>query len=169
MSIAKGYNPQDRLFSTPATHTPRKRKALPASEVTAAVIKSSPVPMSNLEATDSLKLLTTLCPFFLRQFEVGGQDWFETPPTASNLESCEDSDIDHSSSPTKASHRLIPPPSPGSKLFGGVSIPPSSPGSKAKVDSAQEIHTRSPLRVKREAGGLRQVREIIRRELDLQE
>ncbi|ESK97565.1 hypothetical protein Moror_17565 [Moniliophthora roreri MCA 2997] len=44
---------------------------------------------------------------------------------------------------------------------------PSSPG--GKVDSAQELLTRSPKRVKKEAGGLREVREIIRRELELQD
>ncbi|KAL4081759.1 hypothetical protein V8B97DRAFT_1925018 [Scleroderma yunnanense] len=162
------------LFSAPvgptSTPTTRKRKALPASEVTAAVIKSSPVPMSALEAAESLKLLTTLCPFFLRQFEAGGQEWLETPPTASYSESCESSSDNNSSSPTKASgSRLVPPPSPGPKLFGAVNIPPLSPGAKAQVDSAQEVHTGSPRRVKREAGGLREVREIIRRELELQE
>ncbi|KAK7049650.1 hypothetical protein VNI00_005681 [Paramarasmius palmivorus] len=44
---------------------------------------------------------------------------------------------------------------------------PPSPG--GKVDSAQELLTRSPKRVKKEAGGLRDVREIIRRELELQD
>ena len=124
--------------------------------------------MSALEAMDSLRLLTTLCPFFLRQFEVAGQEWLETPPTALNLESCEDSNEHNLSSPTKASgSRLVPPPSPGSKLFGAVKMPPPSPVSEVQVDSAQEV--RSPRRVKREAGGLREVREIIRRELELQE
>jgi len=124
--------------------------------------------MSALEATESIKLLATLCPFFLTQFEVAGQEWLETPPTASNFESCEDSNEDNLSSPTKASgSRLVPPLSPGSKLFGAVKMPPSSPVSKVQVDSAQEV--RSPRRVKREAGGLREVREIIRKELELQE
>ncbi|KAE9410301.1 hypothetical protein BT96DRAFT_952954 [Gymnopus androsaceus JB14] len=45
-----------------------------------------------------------------------------------------------------------------------IGAPPASPG---RVDSAQELVTRSPKRVKREAGGLREVREIIRRELEL--
>ncbi|KAG7097123.1 hypothetical protein E1B28_004501 [Marasmius oreades] len=42
----------------------------------------------------------------------------------------------------------------------------ASPGGK---DSAQELVTRSPRRVKKEAGGLRDVREIIRRELELRD
>lgn len=36
-----------------------------------------------------------------------------------------------------------------------------------KEDSAEALVTRSPKRVKREGGGLREVREIIRRELEL--
>jgi hypothetical protein len=44
---------------------------------------------------------------------------------------------------------------------------PGSPG--AVIDSAEALVTRSPRRVKREAGGLREVREIIRRELELQD
>jgi hypothetical protein len=45
-----------------------------------------------------------------------------------------------------------------------------SPGRiKGKDESTQELVTRSPRRVKREGGGLREVREIIRKELDLQD
>ncbi|KAJ7596609.1 hypothetical protein C8J56DRAFT_291709 [Mycena floridula] len=43
----------------------------------------------------------------------------------------------------------------------------ASPLPKGKEESAQEILTRSPRRVKKEGGGLREVREIIRRELEL--
>ncbi|KAG8218785.1 hypothetical protein J3R82DRAFT_4460 [Butyriboletus roseoflavus] len=155
------------LFSSPvgstATPTTRKRKALPASEVMASVIKSSPVPMSTSEASESLKLLTTLCPFFLRPLDISGEEWFEMPPTASTSDTTE-SAKQGSSSPTKPSgSKFAPPPSPGSKLFG----PPASPGSKARMDSAEQLLTRSPRRVKREAGGIREVREIIRRELEL--
>ncbi|KAG6336343.1 hypothetical protein ID866_2738 [Astraeus odoratus] len=163
------------LFSAPGGQTPisasRKRKALPTSEVAAAVIKSSPVPMSTMEAVESLKLLTTLCPFFLRQFDVGGEEWLETPTAAALISESLASPCDHpQSSPTKASSsKLVPPLSPGSRLFGTANIPPPSPGSKARINSAEEVHTRSPRRVKREAGGLREVREIIRRELELQD
>lgn len=153
-----------RLFSSPvgSTATPavRKRKALPASEVMAAVVKSSPVPMSTSEASESLKLLTTLCPFFLKPLDINGEEWLEMPPTASTSDSTE------GSSPTKPSgSKLAPPSSPGSKLF--ASGPPASPGSKSRLDSAVQLLTRSPRRVKREAGGIRDVREIIRRELEL--
>jgi hypothetical protein len=46
---------------------------------------------------------------------------------------------------------------------------PTSPGSPVKNKSAEEVHTRSPRRVKKEVGGLRDVREIIRKELELQD
>lgn len=159
-----------RLFSSPvgstATLTTRKRKALPASEVMAAVVKSSPVPMSMSEASESLKLLTTLCPFFLRPLDINGEDWLEMPPTASTSDTTEGSAKQDCSSPTKLSgSKMDPPPSPGSKLFG--SGPPASPGSKARLNSGEQLLTRSPRRVKREARGIREVREIIRRELDL--
>jgi hypothetical protein len=50
------------------------------------------------------------------------------------------------------------------------SVAPSGPGTVGgKHESAEELVTRSPRRVKREAGGLREVREIIRRELELQD
>ncbi|EGO01803.1 hypothetical protein SERLA73DRAFT_48588 [Serpula lacrymans var. lacrymans S7.3] len=134
------------LFSAPtgSSSTPalRKRKALPNSEVESAIIKSSPVPMSTSEATESLKLLTGLCPFFLRQLEITGEEWLEMPASTPASNSTE--------SGTKG---LVPPPSPGSKV----------------KDSATELLTRSPRRVKREAGGLREVREIIRKELELQD
>ena len=156
-----------RLFSSPvgSTATPavRKRKALPASDVMAAVVKSSPVPMSTSEASESLKLLTTLCPFFLRPLDINGEEWLEMPPAASTSDSTEGSAKQDSSSPTKPSGSKMAPPSPGSKLFG----PPASPGSKLRLDSAKQLLTRSPRRVKREAGGIREVREIIRRELEL--
>ncbi|KAF8842221.1 hypothetical protein BDN67DRAFT_965972 [Paxillus ammoniavirescens] len=163
------------LFSSPVGSTTmptaRKRKALPANEVTAAIIKSSPVPMSTSEASESLKLLTTLCPFFLKPLDINGEDWLEMPPTISSSDSTENSTKQSSSSsPTKPpGSKLLPPPSPGSKLFGGGPVPPPSPGSKARLDSAEELLTRSPRRVKRQAGGLREVREIIRKELELQD
>ncbi|KAJ7699936.1 hypothetical protein B0H17DRAFT_925654 [Mycena rosella] len=125
-----------------ATPTVRKRRALPQSEVMTAVVKSSPVPLSSAEAVDSLAMLTKLCPFFLKQLTIAGEAWLEMP--ASSARSAEGE-----GNPSKK--------------------PPGSPGAGAVVDSAEALVTRSPRRVKREAGGLREVREIIRRELELQD
>ncbi|KAJ7179268.1 hypothetical protein C8R46DRAFT_1173643 [Mycena filopes] len=133
------------MFSTPAlgssvSTSPRKRRALPLSEVTASVVKSSPVPLSSAEAVDSLAMLAKLCPFFLKELTIAGEGWLEMPaPSAGSNEG---------GSPSKKSV-------PGSP--GGV------------IDSAEALLTRSPRRVKREAGGLREVREIIRKELELQD
>ncbi|KAI0080634.1 hypothetical protein K474DRAFT_147646 [Panus rudis PR-1116 ss-1] len=140
------------LFSNPvgssANPTTRKRRALPASEVESAIIKSSPVPISTAEAQESLKMLTSMCPFFLRTLNVGGEEWLEMP--APSTPSPSEASSSTASSPSKA--------------------PPSSPGRRrGKVDSAEELRTRSPRTVKREAGGLRDVRERIRRELEMHE
>ncbi|PFH52532.1 hypothetical protein AMATHDRAFT_1939 [Amanita thiersii Skay4041] len=132
------------LFSTPASGTStsttpsRKRRALPASDVSAAIIKSSPVPISVADADDSITMLVKLCPFFLRKLEISGEDWLEMPASSSAT-------VD--SSPTK---KRLAPPSPGKS-------------------SAEEILHRSPKAVKREVGGLREVREIIRREIEMQD
>ncbi|KAH9173454.1 hypothetical protein EDB89DRAFT_2113976 [Lactarius sanguifluus] len=99
------------------------------AESPSAVLKSSPVPMSAAEAQESLTILTSLCPFFLKPLDVDGQEWLEMPASAH------------------------------------TSVPGSSRG---KEDSA-EMLTRSPRRVKKEAGGLREVRERIRREIELQD
>ncbi len=88
------------------------------------------------EATESLEMLTQLCPFFLKPLTLTGEEWLEMPKSSS-------ADV-------------------GSGL-----VTPSSPGSRKIKDSAKELLTRSPKRVKREGGGLREVREIIRRELEL--
>ncbi|KAJ7047513.1 hypothetical protein C8F04DRAFT_1216821 [Mycena alexandri] len=132
------------MFSTPgigssASASPRKRRALPLSEVTSSVVKSSPIPLSSAEAVDSLVMLAKLCPFFLKQLTIGGEDWLE-----------------------------MPAPSAGSNE-GGSPSKKSGPGSPGVIDSAEALLTRSPRRVKREAGGLREVREIIRKELELQD
>ena len=141
-----------RLFSKPPTcgsSTPtRKRRALPTSDVIAAIIKSSPVPISAAEANESLAMLIKLCPFFLKQLNFSGEEWLEMPAPATNSNNPPLED-----SPTKAEQKL-----------------PLSPGRlRGKTDSAQELVHRSPRRVKREIGGLREVREIIRRELELQD
>ncbi|KAI0796544.1 hypothetical protein C8Q75DRAFT_802238 [Abortiporus biennis] len=133
------------LFSNPAGSSTkpgsRKRRTLPASDVAAAILKSSPVPISSAEAYESINLLTKLCPFFLRSFKVAGEEWLEmpAPSTAATADT----------SPSKV---------------------PSSPRKvRGKGDSAEEIRTRSPRTVKREGGGLREVREIIRKELEMQD
>ncbi|KAJ7796918.1 hypothetical protein B0H14DRAFT_3887346 [Mycena olivaceomarginata] len=133
------------MFSTPASGstvspTARKRRTLPMSQVTTAIVKSSPVPISSAEAVDSLVMLAKLCPFFLKQLTIAGGEWLEMPaPSSGSTEG-----------------------SPSEKSF--------VPGSLGSVtDSADALVTRSLRRVKREAGGLREVREIIRRELELQD
>ncbi|TFK43377.1 hypothetical protein BDQ12DRAFT_176516 [Crucibulum laeve] len=140
------------LFSTPATGssttpTSRKRRALPMPDVAAAIIKSSPVPISVAEANESLTLLTKLCPFFLKPLTIAGADWLEMPAAKPAVIG------DGDATPTKR----------------GLLVP-SSPGAvRGKEQSAQELVTRSPKRVKKEIGGLREVREIIRKELELQD
>jgi hypothetical protein len=128
-----------RLFSAPAgaasTPSARKRRALPTPEIINAVVKSSPVPISDADAQESMNLLTSLCPFFLKPLNIAGQEWLEMPaPTAD------------------AEDKPQAPASPGSR--------------KLKDDSGEELRTRSPRRIKREGGGLREVRERIRREME---
>ncbi|EJD53993.1 hypothetical protein AURDEDRAFT_148745 [Auricularia subglabra TFB-10046 SS5] len=107
----------------------RKRRVMQMSEVVRAVIKSSPVPLSEVDAQQSLIMLTELCPFFLTRVVIAGEDWLEMPSSSSSASSS--------------------------------AQPPSSPGA-----ATAEMRTRSPKSVRNEAGGLRQVRERIRRELD---
>lgn len=95
-------------------------------------MKSSPVPISVAEAYESIHLLTSLCPFFLKSLEVGSEEWLEMPPSSVAIPSTP-------SSPRK-----------GNGLY----------------DSAHELKTLSPKRVKREGGGLREVRERIKKELE---
>lgn len=92
------------------------------------------------EAVESLEMLTNLCPFFLKSLNITGEEWLEMPKPITAVD-----------------------------IGGGTPRPPSSPGSRKVKDSAEELLTRSPKRVKREGGGLREVREIIRRELELQD
>ena len=92
--------------------------------------------MSTAEAQESLTILTSLCPFFLKPLDVDGQEWLEMP---------------------------------ASTYTSGEKLVPTSPGpSRGKEDSA-EVLIRSPRRVKKEAGGLREVRERIRREIEMQD
>jgi len=148
LNLLKTY----RLFSNPTTGTSstpgRKRRALPITDVIAAIVKSSPVPVSTAEANESISMLIKLCPFFVKKFHISGKEWIEMP--ASNAASIA---ITTESTPIKNKAKVS-----------------FSPGRlKGKEESAQELVTRSPRRVKREGGGLREVREIIRRELDLQD
>ncbi|KAI0335610.1 hypothetical protein GY45DRAFT_1350799 [Cubamyces sp. BRFM 1775] len=127
-----------------STPTVRKRRAMPASEVAAAIIKSSPVPISTAEAHESINMLTSLCPFFLRRMDVTDEEWLEMP-----AQTGADADAD-----------------PGAVEPGSVPSSPVKPKLPAKDESATEVLTRSPRRVRREGGGLREVRERIRKELE---
>ena len=132
-----------RLFSAPtssttATPSSRKRRALPLSEISAAIVKSSPVPISEAEAVESVNMLTKLCPFFIKPLSIDGEEWFEMP----------------SSPVTEKDEEKPPPPSPSPRK------------GKGRETTSVEVLTRSPKRVKKEGGGLREVRERIRRELD---
>jgi len=138
------------LFSSPTGSSTafiaRKRRALPASEVTLAIVKSSSVPISSAEAHESLKLLTSLCPFFLREMNIAGEEWFEMPAPATATSSSTTESMEES--PNKlAAHRSSP---------------------HVKNESAQVLN-RSPKRVKWEEGGLRDVREIIRKEVEIRD
>lgn len=134
-------NPTSSVTSTPSS---RKRRALPSSEVAAAIMKSSPVPISSAEAYESIDLLAELCPFFLRKMDIGTEEWLEMPAPKSTDAA--------DGSPSK-----LPPM-------------PASPGRiRNKDESANEVLTRSPKRVRPEAGGLREVRERIRKELEAAE
>jgi len=93
-----------------------------------------------------------LCPFFLKRLDIQGEEWLEMPASFSDT-------LGTSTCGTNSVNNTTP-------LKRGP-VPPASPGS-SKIDSAELIH-RSPKRVKKEAGGLREVREIIRRELELQD
>jgi hypothetical protein len=131
------------------TPTMRKRRMMPASEVANAILKSSPVPISTAEAQESINLLTTLCPFFLKAVNVAGEDWLELVSSRP----AEGKDV--LETPTKHTRPTSP------------SRAPSSPSrARAGEGDARESLTLSPRRVKSEGGGLREVRERIRRELE---
>jgi len=118
------------------------------NDVITAVVKSSPVPISTAEGNESIAMLVKLCPFFLRKLDISGSEWLEmpAPSTPDNASTSDDS-------PTK-----------------GKTAGPTSPGRvRGKDDSARELLHRSPKRVRKEGGGLREVREIIRRELELED
>ncbi|WVQ66482.1 uncharacterized protein L199_004663 [Kwoniella botswanensis] len=143
------------MFSAPSPgpstlpSAPRgRRKAIPMTEVADVIVKSSKTPISTAEATSSLQLLTGLCPFFLTIKQIGKQDWLEMPST------------------------LAAPPSPGSSStiaqppsVNGGRLAPPSPSTPGRASTSVELAgPASPGRVRR-VGGLREVRERIRREL----
>jgi len=118
------------------------------ADVITAVVKSSPVPISTAEANESITMLVTLCPFFVKKLDVSDGEWLEMPAPATT--------------------GIVSTLTSNSPKKGQASIEPASPGRlRGKDDSAQELLHRSPRRIKREGGGLREVREIIRRELEL--
>lgn len=124
------------------TMTPsRKRRTLRTSEVAASIMKSSSMPISSSDANEMLGMLAELCPFFVKCLNLDGEEWLEMPKQSDAL-----FDDDPSRTP-------VPPPSPSR--------------SRTAKTPEQELLTRSPKRVTRQVGGLRQVREVIRRELDL--
>ena len=128
-----------RYFASPTssaslTATPRKRRTQPSDEVAQSIVQSSSVPISVAEAHESIDLLTSVCPFFLKKINVGGEEWLEMPASA-------------------GSAQQSAPASPGRRV-GGAN------------NSDEEVKTLSPKRLKRDAGGLREVRERIKRELE---
>ncbi|KAF8529288.1 hypothetical protein BU17DRAFT_73431 [Hysterangium stoloniferum] len=130
------------LFSSPAqtSSTPmsiaRKRRTMETREVVRALVSSATVPISAADAQDSITLLMSICPFFLRPLVIAGEDWVEMP--ASN-------------------------PASTCNQFGSAT--PPSP--RRKEESGEEVLNRSPRTVKPERGGLREVRERVRRELEI--
>ena len=97
-------------------------------------------------------MLIKLCPFFVKKLNISGQEWIEMP-SSNTAASASTVTVSTEGTPTKSKPKL-----------------PFSPGRiKGKDESTRELVTRSPRRVKREGGGLREVREIIRKELDLQD
>jgi hypothetical protein len=104
-------------------------------------MKSSPVPISIADVKESLEMLTKLCPFFLKKLKIANEEWMEMPASNSVLED-------------------------GGEGMGERAVP-RSPGSRGLHESSEEVLTRSPRRVRKEAGGLREVREMIRKELEI--
>lgn len=135
--------------STTATPT-RRRKAIPVPDVLAIVIKSSPVPISNAEANESLSMLMKLCPFFLKKVTISAKEWLEMP----------------SSSQSNTANNSVP--STPTKRGESSSLL-SSPTAKGLSNAAHELLTRSSKAIRHTQGGLREVREILRREIELQD
>lgn len=101
------------LFSS-GINSPRSRRAIPTSEVTEQIVKSSKTPISEREAQTSLDLLIRLCPFFLITKRVGRNDWLEMPAT------------------------VVCPPSPDN----GVALGPASPGRVRRTAGLRDVRER---------------------------
>ncbi|KAF5333448.1 hypothetical protein D9611_002364 [Ephemerocybe angulata] len=134
--------------STSSTATPtRKRRTMPVTDVLSVIIKSSPVPISNAEANESLNMLMQMCPFFLKKVVISGKEWLEMPSSQGTAA------VSIPNTPTRCV---------------GTSSMTASP-TKGSSSAAHLLLTRSPKAVRHPQGGLREVREIIRREIELQD
>ncbi|OXG17342.1 hypothetical protein C366_03430 [Cryptococcus neoformans Tu401-1] len=136
--------------STLPTPPRGRRKAIPMLEVAEVIVKSSKTPISTAEAQTSLQMLTELCPFFLTNKTIGRQDWLEMPMTALSV-----------APPSPTTSTLAS--SPSSSATPAARQTSSSPSTPGRL-KAELIGPASPGRVRRQ-GGLREVRERIRREL----
>lgn len=119
----------------------RRRKAIPLSEAVERIVKSARSPLSAAEAEISLRMLADLCPFFVTVKLVGKHDWIEMP-------------------------NVQVPSSPGSGLSAtAAEVATSVLGSPTRSPRTPRALAgpASPGRV--QVGGLRAVRERIRREL----
>ncbi|PVG04076.1 hypothetical protein CPB86DRAFT_778309 [Serendipita vermifera] len=146
------------------TSSVRKRRALERNEVVRAVVKSSKVPISEAEAIESLTMLCELCPFFLKTKVIAGEEWLEMPASTNITPSSPGK-----SSPSKQAsidYISVPPGSP-TRRSGAYTANTGSPSRRKVIED--ELMNRSPKRIKNEEGGLRQVRERIRRELEVDE
>lgn len=99
-------------------------------------------------------MLCKLCPFFLKRKVINGEDWLEMPASTGAA----------SMSPG-AGLNASPGGSARPRFMDGLPGVMGSPG-KVKA-SEEEFLARSPKCIKKEEGGLRQVRDIIKRELEV--
>ncbi|KAG8746065.1 hypothetical protein FRC10_006168 [Ceratobasidium sp. 414] len=132
------------------------RRVVPLGEATRAIISASRV--TTAEAEDEVKMLAELCPKFLRVRVVGKEEWIER---GSGL----------------TAGKAAGPSSPAKKVVGGKA--PASPGAKMPATPARAAKPPSPSRFRTpgtpatshksrdvEAFGLKEVREVVRRELE---
>lgn len=143
--------------STSLTTPPRaRRRTIPLSEVAEVIVKSSETPISLSEAETSLGMLTELCPFFLTSKVVGRQEWLEMPV---EVAASPGSMYHASREKEREKEREVLPAFTGS---GGPMSP--SPKARSRLGMGELAGPASPGRVRR-VGGLREVRERIRKEL----
>lgn len=101
-------------------------------------------------------MLCELCPFFLKRKVIEEEDWLEMPASTGAA----------SMSPG-AGLNASPGGSARPRFMDGLPGVMGSPG-KIKA-SEEEFLARSPRYIKKQEGGLRQVRDIIRRELEVED